>query len=107
LQEVFTNEGFREKISIWVAADDQPFTVVECPKFRQMIEYCGVKASVPSKVAGRNLFGISRNVKTSLSDVSTIDETFRHRRNVETKRNIETLAIRFNQSKCDLLYFRS
>jgi len=42
LQEVFTNEGFREKISIWVAA------VVECPKFRQMIEYCGVKAPVPS-----------------------------------------------------------
>jgi antirestriction protein len=48
LQEVFTNEGFREKISIWIAADDQPFTVVECPEFHQMIEYCGVKAPVPS-----------------------------------------------------------
>ena len=48
MQEVFTNEGFREKISIWVAADDQPFTVVECPEFRQMIEYYGVKAPVPS-----------------------------------------------------------
>gem|GEM_PF-5657558 len=53
-----------------------------------------------SKVAGRNPFGISRNVKMSLSDVSTDDETFRHRRNVETKRNVETLANRFNQSKC-------
>ena len=48
MQEVFTNKGFRKKISIWVAADDQPFTVVECPEFRQMIEYCGVKAPVPS-----------------------------------------------------------
>ena len=53
-----------------------------------------------SKVAGRNPFGILRNVETSLSDVSTDDETFRHRRNVETKRNVETLANRFNQSKC-------
>ena len=53
-----------------------------------------------SKVAGRNPFGISRNVETSLSDVSTDDETFRHQRNVETKRNVETLANRFNQSKC-------
>ena len=45
---MFTNEGFREKISIWVAADDQPFTVVECPEFRQMIEYCDVKVTIPS-----------------------------------------------------------
>src|SRR5436190_17486859 len=58
-----------------------------------------------SKVAGRNLFGISRNVETSLSDVSTDDETFRYRRNVETKRNVKTLAIRFNQSKCPNLQY--
>src|SRR5205085_4127671 len=57
-----------------------------------------------SKVAGRNPFGISRNVKTSLSEVSTDDETFRHRRNVETMRNVKTSAIRFNQSKCPNLH---
>ena len=43
-----TNEGFREKISIWVAADNQPFTVVEGPEFRQIIKYCGVKIPVSS-----------------------------------------------------------
>ena len=48
MQEVFTNKSFREKISIWVVAVDQPFTVIECSEFRQMIEYCGVKAPVPS-----------------------------------------------------------
>ena len=57
-----------------------------------------------SKVAGRNPFGISRNVETSLSDVSTDDETFRHRRNVETMQNVETSVIRFNQSKCPDLH---
>src|SRR2546421_12306898 len=41
------------------------------------------------KVAvGRNPFGISRNVETSLSDVSTDDETFRHWRNVKTMQNV-------------------
>src|SRR5881275_1514912 len=52
-----------------------------------------------TKVVGRNPFGISRNVETSLSDVSTDDETFRHRQNVKTMRNVKTSAIRFNQSK--------
>jgi len=59
------------------------------------------------RLPDETLFGISWNVEISLSNVSTIDETFRHRRNVETKRNVETLAIRFNQSKCDLQYSRS
>jgi len=36
LQE-FTDKGFREKISIWVAADDQPRTVIEVSEFREMI----------------------------------------------------------------------
>jgi len=48
LQEVFTNEGFREKVATWVAIDDQPFVVVEQPEFRQMLEYCGVKTLIPS-----------------------------------------------------------
>ena len=38
-----------------------------------------------SKVIGRNPFRISQNVEMSLSDISTDDETFRHRQNVETK----------------------
>ncbi|CAB5390909.1 unnamed protein product [Rhizophagus irregularis] len=47
-QIVFTNEGFHERIAIWVAIDDQPFTFVEYPEFRQLMEYCGIKASIPS-----------------------------------------------------------
>ena len=59
-----------------------------------------------SKVAGRNPFGISRNVETSLSDVSTDNEMFRYR-NVKTRRNVETLANRFNQSKCQFSFFNT
>jgi hypothetical protein len=48
LQEVFTSEGFQEKIATWVAIDDQPFVVVEQPEFQKMLEYCGVKIPIPS-----------------------------------------------------------
>ncbi|CAI2177848.1 894_t:CDS:2 [Funneliformis geosporum] len=30
--KVFTNEIFREKLSIWIAVNDKPFTVVDCAK---------------------------------------------------------------------------
>ncbi|CAI2199834.1 5089_t:CDS:2, partial [Funneliformis geosporum] len=45
---VFTNEIFCEKLSIWIAVDDQPFTVVDCPEFQELIKTCIREAKVPS-----------------------------------------------------------
>jgi hypothetical protein len=39
----FSNEIFREKLTIWVTVDDQPFTVTECSEFKELIKLCNGK----------------------------------------------------------------
>jgi hypothetical protein len=44
----FTQENFRNFITKWVVADDQPFTTLESKHFRQMIKLLSLDAFVPS-----------------------------------------------------------
>ncbi|GBC28488.2 ribonuclease H-like protein [Rhizophagus irregularis DAOM 181602=DAOM 197198] len=44
----FSNAGFRENLAIWVASDDQPFTVTEGDKFQRLIKLCNAKVEIPS-----------------------------------------------------------
>ncbi len=39
---------FRDDLLKWIVRDDQPFTVVEVPEFRQVIKRLKPEASVPS-----------------------------------------------------------
>ncbi|PKB92021.1 hypothetical protein RhiirA5_257970, partial [Rhizophagus irregularis] len=32
----------------WIATDDQPFTVVESPEFRYVIQICNAEAQIPT-----------------------------------------------------------
>ncbi|CAB5351658.1 unnamed protein product [Rhizophagus irregularis] len=44
----FSNELFRAKLVEWIATDDQPFTVVESPEFRYVIQICNAEAQIPT-----------------------------------------------------------
>ena len=41
-------------MSIWIAVDDQPFTVVGCPEFQELIKICNRDAKVLSADTIRN-----------------------------------------------------
>ncbi|CAB5376032.1 unnamed protein product [Rhizophagus irregularis] len=48
LNKKFSNEIFRKNLAEWIAADDQPFTVVESPEFHHVIHSCNPMAFIPS-----------------------------------------------------------
>ncbi|CAB4433750.1 unnamed protein product [Rhizophagus irregularis] len=50
----FSNEIFREKLAIWVTMDDQPFTVTECPEFKELIKLCNGKVVLSCADTVRN-----------------------------------------------------
>jgi hypothetical protein len=81
-------------LSIWIAVDDQPFTVVGCPEFQELIKICNKDAKVPSADTIRNdilnLFTKQRSDMQCLLQVSIYfllnDRTY-------IKRNIKYLFI--------------
>ena len=42
------NENFREKLAIWISADDQPFNITESYEFRDLIRLCNPNAFIPT-----------------------------------------------------------
>lgn len=46
---------------------DQPFTFVKCPEFRQLMEYCGIKAPIPSADTVRSdILDMYKNYQTDM-----------------------------------------
>jgi hypothetical protein len=51
---VFSNEAFRKQLAIWISIDDQPFTVIECPEFQELLKLCNSNIIIPSADTVRN-----------------------------------------------------
>ncbi|CAB4403415.1 unnamed protein product [Rhizophagus irregularis] len=65
----FSNAAFRENLAIWVASDDQPFTVTEGDKFQRLIKLCNAKVEIPSADTVRNdILKLYNNYRTNMKN---------------------------------------
>lgn len=53
-QHAFDIDRFNVLLAEWLASDDQPFTLVESPIFRNMLSYLNPSVTMPSAVTARN-----------------------------------------------------
>lgn len=76
--QVFTKESFREKLAVWITIDDQPFTVVECLEFQQLLEICGVKkSSIPTADTIRlDILDMYKNYQTDMRYKLQVNKIF-------------------------------
>ncbi|CAI2194418.1 6404_t:CDS:2, partial [Funneliformis geosporum] len=36
----FLNDDKSKNLAIWIAVDDQPFTIIKCPEFQDLLNFC-------------------------------------------------------------------
>ncbi|CAB5363724.1 unnamed protein product [Rhizophagus irregularis] len=69
-QMTFTNKNFRDKLALWVVADDQPFTVVESDEFHDLIKLCNPMALIPLADTVRNdVLDTFKNYQTTMQNL--------------------------------------
>jgi Leu/Phe-tRNA-protein transferase len=72
---VYSDEDFRKKLSIWIAVDDQPFTVVECTEFQDVIKACSLQAKIPSADTIRNdIIKIYKDYRETMQIIFQVNE---------------------------------
>lgn len=67
--QAFSNAAFHENLAIWVASDDQPFTITEGDKFQRLIKLCNAKVEIPSADTIRNdILNLYNNYRTNMKN---------------------------------------
>jgi hypothetical protein len=56
-------------LGIWIAVDDQPFTITECRKFQELIKLLNIKVEIPSADTIRNdILNLYKNHRIDLKN---------------------------------------
>jgi Leu/Phe-tRNA-protein transferase len=72
---VYSDEDFRKKLSIWITVNDQPFTVVKCTEFQDVIKACSLQTKIPSAdMIRNNIIKIYKDYRETMQFIFQVNE---------------------------------